>query len=373
MKQNPSSTTARAPREHVRYAVIGLGKIAQVAVLPAFEHARRNSRLMALVSSDPEKLRVLGSRYDVPHRCSYEDFDDLAASGNLDAVYIALPNSLHRGWAERAMRAGLHVLCEKPMALDETECTAMIDAAARSEVKLMIAYRLHFEKANLEVLDLVRSGAIGDPRFFTSAFSHVVHADDVRMRGDLGGGVLYDLGVYPINAARCLFADEPIQVTGYMDEDEERGVDITTAATLRFRGNRLAQFAVSQGASDSSYYRIVGTKGEIMLEQAFEYAESMKLTICSSGKSHHYRVPRRDQFAPELIYFSRAVLLGEEPEPSGEEGLADIRVVRAIRQAVEEGRSIDLPPFERSKRPSLAQEIHRRPVRRQKTIHVPLH
>ncbi len=373
MQRTPSSTTARAPREHVRYAVIGLGKIAQVAVLPAFDHAKSNSRLTALVSSDPEKLRVLGSRYDVSHRCSYEDFDDLAASGQIDAVYIALPNSLHRSWVERATRAGLHVLCEKPMALDETECTAMIDAAAKSGVKLMIAYRLHFEKANLEVLDLVRSGAIGDPRFFTSAFSHVVHVDDIRMRADLGGGVLYDLGVYPINAARAVFGGEPIQVSGHTDEDEERGVDITASATLRFRGNRFAQFTASQSAADSSYYRIVGTKGEIVLEQAYEYAESMKLTICSSGRSHHYRVPKRDQFAPELIYFSRAVLLGEEPEPSGEEGLADIRVVRAIRRAVEEKRCIDLPPFERSKRPSLAQEIHRRPVRRQKTIHIPLH
>src|SRR5688500_17124060 len=133
----------------VRYAVVGLGHFAQVAILPAFKHARDNSELVALVSDDPRKLKKLGNRYGVEARHSYEEYDALCASGEIDAVYIALPNSLHCDYAVRAAEAGVHVLCEKPMAVTADECEKMIEAARRNDVRLMVAYRLHFEEGNL--------------------------------------------------------------------------------------------------------------------------------------------------------------------------------------------------------------------------------
>jgi glucose-fructose oxidoreductase len=141
----------RPATKKVRYAVIGLGHIAQAAVLPAFKHARRNSVLAALVSGQPKKLKQLGTRYRVPIRCGYDEADKLFHSGAIDAVYIALPNDMHKQWTLRAARAGLHVLCEKPMAVSARECEAMIRATRAASVKLMIAYRLHFDRANLEV------------------------------------------------------------------------------------------------------------------------------------------------------------------------------------------------------------------------------
>ena len=123
----------RRPNGPVRYAVVGLGHIAQVAVLPAFAHARRNSQLAALVSDDPRKLDALAHRYRVPTSVSYADYDALLDSGQIDAVYVALPNSQHRDYAERALRAGIHVLCEKPMAVTRAECAAMLDAAQRGQ------------------------------------------------------------------------------------------------------------------------------------------------------------------------------------------------------------------------------------------------
>ena len=132
-------------RRPVRYAVIGLGHIAQAAVLPAFGHAKRNSRLAALVSGSATKLKTLGRRYRVARLCDYGEADALFKSGEIDAVYIALPNDLHKEWAVRAARAGLHVLCEKPMAVTARDCEAMIRAAAIADVELMVAYRLHFE------------------------------------------------------------------------------------------------------------------------------------------------------------------------------------------------------------------------------------
>jgi hypothetical protein len=140
----------QAPGGKVRYAVVGLGWISQEAMLPAFANAKENSELTALVSSDPEKLRELGEAYGVELRYSYDEFDQCLRSGRVDAVYIGLPNDMHREYTEHAARAGVHVLCEKPMANSEDECAAMIRAAEENHVRLMIAYRLHFEEANMK-------------------------------------------------------------------------------------------------------------------------------------------------------------------------------------------------------------------------------
>jgi predicted dehydrogenase len=132
------------PGKRIRYGVVGLGYISQIAVLPAFAHAKENSELTALVSGDPQKLKKLSQKYKVRHTYSYEQYSECLNSGEIDAIYIALPNHMHRAYTESAAQAGIHVLCEKPMAFDETECEAMIAAAEKGHVKLMIAYRLHF-------------------------------------------------------------------------------------------------------------------------------------------------------------------------------------------------------------------------------------
>src|SRR6185503_18476703 len=198
-------------RKQIRYAVVGLGHIAQVAVLPAFANARRNSRLAGLVSGNPVKRAELARKYGVEHTWSYEQYDEALRSGELDAVYIALPNTLHHEYALRAARAGVHVLCEKPMAMTEEECVQMASAARGARARLMVAYRLHFERANLEAIEVLRSGRLGEPRLFNSTFCTPVERGNVRVRRETGGGVLYDIGIYCINAARSLFRDEPVE------------------------------------------------------------------------------------------------------------------------------------------------------------------
>ena len=132
-----------AKPEPIRFAVVGLGHIAQVAVLPAFKHAK-NCRLTAFVTDDGEKARELAPRYGVEQVVEYDSYDAFLQTGEVDAVYIALPNSMHCDFTVRAAQAGAHVLCEKPMAVTEDECKRMITAAEAAGVKLMIAYRLHF-------------------------------------------------------------------------------------------------------------------------------------------------------------------------------------------------------------------------------------
>src|ERR1700722_15183789 len=194
----------KSTKKKTRYAVVGLGHLAQVAVLPAFRNTP-NSELTAIVSGEDTKRKKLGKKYGLEHVYSYDDYDKALAV--VDAVYLVLPNHLHREYAVRAANAGVHVLCEKPMAVTEEDCKAMIDAANKNAVKLMIAYRLHFEEANLEAIRLAKAGKLGNLRIFDSAFSQVVVADNIRVTEPVskGGGPVYDMGTYCINAARYLF------------------------------------------------------------------------------------------------------------------------------------------------------------------------
>jgi predicted dehydrogenase len=199
--------STQSSRFKVRYAVVGLGHIAQIAVLPAFKSAR-NSEIFALVSGDSRKRETLAKKYRVAQACSYEDYDQILSL--VDAVYLALPNHLHKEYAVRAAEKGVHVLCEKPMAVTEEECEAMITAAEQNRVKLMVAYRLHFEKGNLDAIRAVKTGRLGKPRIFNSEFAQQVKANNVRVTEPVsrGGGPVYDMGVYCINAARYLFGSE---------------------------------------------------------------------------------------------------------------------------------------------------------------------
>src|SRR5258706_6746007 len=162
----------RQEEERVRYAVVGAGYIAQAAVLPAFAHAKENSELVAIVSSSREKRAALAKKYDVAHTGSYDELEKVLDESQADAVYLAVPNTEHRAFTERAARSNRHVLCEKPMAMTKEDCRAMIDVADENDVRLMIAYRLHFEEANLSAIEIARSKRIGEPRFFSSDFAH---------------------------------------------------------------------------------------------------------------------------------------------------------------------------------------------------------
>jgi len=341
-------------------------------VLPAFKHARRNSELTALVSGDARKRQMLGQKYRVRHAVSYDQYGELLRSGEVDAVYIALPNNLHAEYSIRAANAGVHVLCEKPMAVTAHECEAMIRAARKHNIKLMIAYRLHFEEANLKAVQLVKSGKIGEPRFFNSLFSLQVKEGNIRTRDDLGGGTLYDLGVYCINAARYLFQDEPREAFAYTANRGDRRfreIDEMTGAVLRFPNDRLATFTSSFGAIDIAAYEIVGTKGRLRVDPAYEYAMSLKHHLTLNGKTSEHTFGRRDQFAPELLYFSDCIIKNREPEPSGSEGLADVRVIEALYRSARSGKPVQLAVKAPKKRPMLKQEIHRPPVGKPKLIH----
>lgn len=367
-------TKARTPVRRIRYGVVGLGHIAQVAMLPAFAHARENSELVALFSDDATKRRTLGRRYGVEGRYDYPEFEEGLAASAVDAVYLALPNHLHREYTERAAAVGVHVLTEKPMAVTAADCQRMIGACDRNGVKLMVAYRLHFERGNMEAVRLATSGRLGELRYFSSDFSMTVKPGDIRLNPRAeGGGTLYDIGIYCINAARYLFQDEPVEVSATsVTTDDPRfaaaGVDASTSATLRFPGDRLATFTSSFASADVSAYRLVGTRGDLLVSPAYEYAEGLAHQLTVNGRTTRKRFPKRDQFAPQLVYFSTCIMTGEDPEPSGIEGLADVRIIEALYRSAEIGQAVPLETMEKDDRPDLSQEMRKPPVEKPRLV-----
>ena len=200
----------------------------------------------------------------------------------------------------------------------------MIAACEKNRVKLMIAYRLHFEPANLSAVELVSSGKIGEPRVFNSTFTQQVKEGDIRLQSKLGGGTLYDIGIYCINAARYLFQEEPdrvIAVTGSSKQPRFREVEENASAVMCFSHGKVAAFTCSFGAADVSTYEVVGTNGSLRVDPAYEFAAALQYELTVNEKKHRRVFPKHDQFAPELVYFSNCILKNEHPEPSGMGGL----------------------------------------------------
>jgi len=232
----------------------------------------------------------------------------------------------------------------------------------------MVAYRLHFERANLSAIELVRKGKLGEPRFLSSTFSFQVAGANIRVNPrELGGGALYDIGAYCINAARYLFRDEPTEVVALAargDDARFANVDEQYSAILRFPGERLAQFTVGFGAEATGYYEVVGTKGKLRLDPSYEYVGAMELTLTVGDKKpKRTKFKSRDQIGPEIEYFSDCILKGRDPEPSGLEGLADVRIIRALYRSIDERRPVALTPVGKKERPTLAQERSAPPQR----------
>jgi predicted dehydrogenase len=348
----------------LRMGVVGLGHFAQAAILPAFKELD-DVELCAIFSGSANKRATLGERYEVPIATDYDALEATLARDAVDAVYIALPPDLHAEFALRCARRGVHVLCEKPMAPSEAACRAMIRACSDARVKLMIGYRLHFEAANLTAIELAQSGRLGTPRYFSSTFSQQVRDGNIRVQPRPGAGPLWDLGVYCINAARYLFRAEPVEVAamGFADRRDPRfaAIDEQVGAILRFPDERCASFVAGFGAHDRDRFELVCSDGAVTLEGSYEYVDEITMTIDDGGAPRLRRFPRRDQIAAEIAYFARCVRDDVDPEPSGYEGLADVRIIEAIERAARTGHVERIDPIEQVARPGLEQAIRIRP------------
>ncbi|MFZ0394851.1 MAG: Gfo/Idh/MocA family oxidoreductase [Terracidiphilus sp.] len=318
------------------YAIIGLGRIA--------DHFMRgielttNSRVTALVSGHPAKAVRIAAQYGVPSNSiyNYENFDEIAHNPAVDAVYVALPNSMHAEYTIRAAKAGKHVLCEKPMCTSPADAEQMIAACKAANVKLMIAYRCHYEATNLRAVELIRSGAIGQVEAIESAFGFDIAPGEWRLNKKMaGGGPLYDVGIYCLNACRYLTGEEPEKIAAFASVIDKDGrfnqVEENVSWNLRFPSGVVASCNTTYGSNMTGYFRVHGSKGMVEAQPAFNY-DGNALSADLDGKTIVEPNPAKDpyQFTPQAEHFSHCVQNNLEPKTPGEEGLRDMRYIAEI-------------------------------------------
>ena len=326
----------QAPKKKVGYAVIGLGRIAG-HFMPG-SRSTTNSQITALVSGHRDKADRIAAEYNIPASSiyNYENFDQIANNPNVDAVYVALPNSMHAEYTIRAAKAGKHVLCEKPMSTNVAEAEQMIAACKAAKVKLMIAYRCHYEPTNLKAIQLIREGKIGKVQAIESSFGFDMGPNEWRTNKRLaGGGPIFDVGIYSLNACRYLTGEEPEHISAYAatnDHDPRFAeVEENTSWTMRFPSGVLATCNTTYGANMPGYYHVYGSKGWLQVDQAFVY-EGLRLRGFVDGKDIDELNLARDpsQFQAEAEHFSHCLQNNLEPQSPGEEGLRDLNYIAQI-------------------------------------------
>ena len=343
------------PDERVGFAIVGLGAYALGQIIPNLSQSRR-SRLAAVVSGNADKARTVARAYGLGdrHVYSYDTFDDVAEAETVDAVYVILPNTMHRAWTERAFEAGKHVLCEKPMAVTVEDCEAMIAAAEQAGKKLMIGYRAQYDPINRRAIELVRGegddgSRIGTPRLVIADHGRILDLsatrDEWRAQKELaGGGSLYDIGIYSLNGARYLLGEEPIEVTarytpgsGRDEVDVEEGV----VWSMQFPSGAVANCSSSYLVGQSKQMRVYGSDGEVTLDPATDYY-ARNLYLSNGNEETHIVIPNPNQFAAMLDEMAAAVQEDRAPKTPGEEGLRDVRIMQAIYESAASGRPVTL-------------------------------
>ena len=329
-----------AENHPVRFAAVGLGVISDIFMKACSQSTK--CKLTALVSGHAaEKVPKYAAMYAVPAGSvySYENFDDIAHNPNIDAVYIGLPNSMHAEYTIRAAKAGKHVLCEKPMAISSAECQAMIDACQKANVKLMIAYRVHYDPIWLRVKELVRSGAIGELQGFQGGFYGQRQTGEWRLDRKLaGGGSLMDLGIYPLNAIRWISGEEPAsytaQVATKIPGPRFATVEESIEFTMKMPTGILASSGSSYGEEGGNYLSVDGSAGHIQVSPAYGY-QGVRISGLL-GKTPLDEVSKGVmpyQFTLEADHFADCIRNNKEPLTGGDEGLKDLLAMEAIYKA----------------------------------------
>jgi predicted dehydrogenase len=332
-QQDPESEGRR-----VGYCIVGLGRISMQHFMPA-TRTSKSSRVTALVSGHRDKAERMAAQYGVPAHSiySYENYDAIADNKDIEAVYIALPNSMHAEYTIRAAKAGKHVLCEKPMATSVADCEAMIDACHKANRKLMIAYRCQLEPTNLRAIQLIRDGKLGKVQSLEAQYGFNIPRGEWRLNMALaGGGPLMDVGIYALNATRYLTGEEPQEVRAYASVIDHDGrfneVEENVTWTTRFPSGILATCNTTYGGTMPSYFRVHGSKGVMTMQPAFDY-QGQHLIVQAFGEppvDDTSTAHDPSQFVAEADHFSECVLHNREPKSPGEEGLRDTKWMSAI-------------------------------------------
>ncbi|MFB6071645.1 MAG: Gfo/Idh/MocA family protein [Halobacterium sp.] len=322
----------------MQFGIISTANIADQAVVPAIRDSAHEAR--AVASRDPDAAAAFADRHDVPE--AYDSYDALL-DADVDAVYNPLPNALHAEWTKRAADAGLHVLCEKPLAADAEEAREVVEHCDDAGVTLMEAFMYQYHPRTVRALEVARD-ELGDLRHVHAAFNFPLPRgrDDVRLDPDLAGGALMDVGCYAVSAARQ-FLGEPTLVDATTRDTRDCGVDTAVAGTLEFDDGATATVEASFETREKQSYRVEGRDGWLEVEDAFNVPEDGgTLRWGTDEKTVTEEFDPVDQYRLEVEHFAASVDAGRDPLTDGEEAVANMRTIDAIYEAAAAGESVPL-------------------------------
>jgi len=330
-----------SPRDDpLTFGVLGTAEIARDAVIPAV--AASDHAVGAVASRDPDRAAAFAEARSIPR--SYGSYEALLDDDGLDAVYVPLPNGLHAEWTARAADAGLHVLCEKPLAVDAAEAREAADHCDDRGVTLMEGFMYRYHPRTERVLELVER-ELDDVRTVTSTFRFPLcgRPDDVRLDPTLAGGSLMDVGCYPVSLVRTVLG-EPERAYAHANDTRDAGVDTELAGVLEYADGRSARVASGFDTGLVQRYRIDATNGWIEAERAFDAPtdEPVELTYEVDGRRGVETFDPVDQYRLQVDHFADRVADGTAPLTDGAEAVANMRVVDALAESAAEGGAVDV-------------------------------
>ncbi|WP_028552723.1 Gfo/Idh/MocA family protein [Paenibacillus sp. UNC451MF] len=306
----------------IKWGVLGYARIAKNSVIPAIIKSD-NSTLYAVATGSQEKQQECRELFQCPHL--YSQYDELLDDPEIQAVYVPLPNSLHKEWAIKAMEKGKHVLCEKPIALNASECEEMIRIAEKNGVLLMEAFMYRYTDRTKKVKAIVESGEIGEVRYIQSTFRFLLdRPNTIKVQPELGGGSLYDVGSYPVNFVGMIMNQVPESCVS--ECVKENGVDVMFSALLKYSNGAIASISCGFNAFNQMNSEIVGTKGRIEVPDTFLGTEGSIRVITTEG-IRQVQTQESDRYTLEVSDFADAILNNRQPLIGLEETHRNMQVI----------------------------------------------
>jgi D-xylose 1-dehydrogenase (NADP+, D-xylono-1,5-lactone-forming) len=312
----------------VRFGLVGAGRIAAQSIAPALK-ASAKATFQAAASRSAERAAALGPL------TAYASYSELIRDPEVEAVYIATHNGLHRELALQALRSGKHVLCEKPLACSAAECEELLVASEQTGLLLMEAFMYRYHPQISRACDLVKRGAIGNLRAVEASFRFPLNnPSDVRLRREFGGGALLDVGCYCVNLARLFLGDKPARVSALSRFDSAHQVDLSTQGVLDFGADGVAMFSCGFDGGVHQRAALIGTRGVIRLDAPFiTWTASPRMSVQVDGEEVVMQQDEVDTFQLEIEDFADAILTDSTPRLSADEGLRNARILDWIKEA----------------------------------------
>ncbi|AST93415.1 MULTISPECIES: Gfo/Idh/MocA family protein [Sutcliffiella] len=326
----------------IKWGILSTARIARTQFIPAIDRAE-NAEVVAIASRN-NKVHNIARELNIPR--AYESYEALLNDPDIDAVYIPLPNHLHKEWAISAIQKGKHVLSEKPATLTAEEATEIKEALISSPVKYMEGFMYQFHPQHERVKEIIASGEIGTVKQFNSSFSFHLgdRENSIKMQKEYGGGSLYDVGCYPIHAARMILGSEPIELQAFSLNDQDSGVDLTTSTFMKFAGNVIAKTESSIDMANRDEYEIIGTKGIVKVPHAFRPDKVGGVGTVIVEKDNEIRKEKfsGDIYRLEVEHFSSAILNDGTVSYTIDDTINNMKVMDACWDSIKTGRSVNI-------------------------------